>query len=808
MNMKKLLWLPLLLLCCCCENEVFAQDKLYGNTFPLSQVRLLDGPFKHACDLNVEVLLQYDVDRLLAPFLKEAGLPPKGEVFPNWADLNGHVGGHYLSALAIHYAATGNEACKQRMDYMVSELKRCQQRHGNGYVGGIPNGMKAWKEIQKGNVAIVWKYWVPWYNVHKTYAGLRDAWAYGGNEEARRMFLDLCDWGLAVIAPLTDEQMEHMLGNEFGGMDEVYADAYGMTGDVKYLDAAKRFSHHWLLDSMAAGIDNLDNKHANTQVPKVVGYQRIAELSALAGRKADADTYRKAADFFWSTVVNNRSLSIGGNSRREHFAAADDCKSYVEDREGPESCNTNNMLKLTEGLFRLSPEARYADFYERAMYNHILSTQHPRHGGYVYFTSARPVHYRVYSAPNSAMWCCVGTGMENHGKYGEFIYSHEGDNLYVNLFVASRLDWKEKGITLTQETRFPDEETSRLTLRMKNPVKARLLIRHPWWSKAGEMKVICKGKDYAAGSQPSGYIAIDRKWKDGDIIEITAPMQVTIEELPNVPNYIAIMRGPILLGARMGTDHLDGLVADDSRWGHIAHGPLVSVFDTPFIIGNRREIQAKLEKMKPVAGKPLCYTVPDLFTEKYKDLQLEPFFRLHDCRYMMYWLSMNDREYADFQQAAQEAEQRKLLLDRRTIDAVATAEQQPEVDHQLKYDNSQTGHFEGEPWRDARDGGYFSYNLLTNGENNLSLMVRYWGNETANRSFDILLDGKLLAEENLVGKWKRSELVNVEYPIPADMLQGKQSVTVTFRSKPGNIAGGVFYVRMLRKPDASETLQP
>lgn len=808
MNMKKLLWLPLLLLCCCCENEASAQDKLYDNTFPLSQVKLLDGPFKHACDLNVEVLLQYDVDRLLAPFLKEAGLPPKGEVFPNWADLNGHVGGHYLSALAIHYAATGNEACKQRMDYMVSELKRCQQKHGNGYVGGIPNGMKAWKEIQKGNVAIVWKYWVPWYNVHKTYAGLRDAWAYGGNEEARQMFLDLCDWGLAVIDPLTDQQMEHMLDNEFGGMDEVYADAYGMTGDVKYLDAAKRFSHHWLLDSMAAGIDNLDNKHANTQVPKVVGYQRIAELSALAGRKADADTYRKAADFFWSTVVNNRSLSIGGNSRREHFAAADDCKSYVEDREGPESCNTNNMLKLTEGLFRLSPEARYADFYERAMYNHILSTQHPRHGGYVYFTSARPAHYRVYSAPNSAMWCCVGTGMENHGKYGEFIYSHEGDNLYVNLFVASRLDWKEKGITLTQETRFPDEETSRLTLRMKKPVKARLLIRHPWWSKAGEMKVMCKGKDYAAGSQPSGYIAIDRKWKDGDIIEITAPMQVTIKELPNVPKYIAIMRGPILLGARMGTEHLDGLVADDSRWGHIAHGPLVSVFDTPFITGNRREIQAKLEKMKPVAGKPLCYTVPGLFTEKYKDLQLEPFFRLHDCRYMMYWLSMNDREYADFQKAAQEAEQRKLLLDRRTIDAVATAEQQPEVDHQLKYENSQTGHFEGEPWRDARDGGYFSYNLLTNGETDLSLMVRYWGNETSNRSFDILLDGKLLAEENLVGKWKRSELVNVEYPIPADILQGKQSVTVTFRSKPGNIAGGVFYVRMLRKPEASETLQP
>lgn len=776
----------------------FAQDKLYPNTFPLHQVRLLDGPFKRACDLNVNVLLQYDTDRLLAPFLKEAGLTPKGESFANWIDLDGHVGGHYLSALAIHYAATGNEECKKRMDYMVAELKRCQQAHGNGYVGGVPKGMEAWKEIRKGNVGIVWKYWVPWYNLHKTYAGLRDAWSYGGNEEARQLFLSLCDWGLGIIAPLTDEQMEQMLDNEFGGMDEVYADAYQMTGDVKYLDAAKRFSHHWLLDSMAAETDNLDNKHANTQVPKVVGYQRIAELSASAGRGADADTYRKAAVFFWNTVTGKRSLSLGGNSRREHFAASDDCKSYVEDREGPESCNTNNMLKLTEGLFRMSPEARYADFYERAMYNHILSTQHPRHGGYVYFTSARPAHYRVYSAPNSAMWCCVGTGMENHGKYGEFIYSHEGDNLYVNLFVASRLDWKEKGITLTQETAFPDQEASRLTLHMKKAVKARLLIRHPWWSKAGEMKVVCNGKEYAAGSQPSSYIAIERKWKNGDVIEITMPMKVTMEELPNVPEYIAIMRGPILMGARMGTEHLDGLVADNSRWGHIAHGPLVSVFDTPLIIGSKQEIQERLEGMKPVEGKPLCYTVPGLFTDKYRDLQLEPFFRIHDCRYMMYWLSMSPSEYADVQKAMHEAEQRKLLLDRRTVDAVATAEQQPEVDHQLKYENSQTGYFEGESWRDARNGGYFQYNLLTNGEKDLSLMVRYWGNETKDRSFDILIDGELLAEENLVGKWKKAELVNVEYPIPADMLEGKQSVTVTFRSKPGNIAGGVFHVRIVR----------
>ena len=785
-------------------SPMSAQDKLYDNTFPLGRVKLLDGPFKHACDLNVETLLKYDVDRLLAPFLKEAGLTPKAESFENWKDLDGHVGGHYLSALAIHYAATGNVECKRRMDYMVSELKRCQQKNGNGYVGGVPHGAEIWSEVKKGNVGIVPKFWVPWYNLHKTYAGLRDAWMYGGNEDAKQMFLDLCDWGLTVIAPLSDEQMERMLDTEFGGMDEVYADACAMTGDLKYLDAAKRFSHHWLLDSMAEGKDNLDNKHANTQVPKVVGYQRIAELSGDNGRMADFDTYDKAAKFFWNTVVNTRTLALGGNSRREHFAPASDCKSYVEDREGPESCNTNNMLKLTEGLFRMNPLASYADFYERAMFNHILSTQHPQHGGYVYFTSARPAHYRVYSSPNSAMWCCVGTGMENHGKYGEFIYTHTGDSLYVNLFVASELDWKEKGITLRQETQFPDEERSRLVVHTDKPVKATLLIRHPWWSETGGMKAVCRGRDYAAGTNPSEYIVIERKWKDGDVIDLTLPMKVTVEELPNVPEYVAIMRGPILMGARVGSDNLEGLVADDGRWGHIAHGPLVSVFDTPLIIGSREDIINKLENMRPVDGRPMCFTVPGLFTlkgEPEPDLVIEPFSRIHDCRYMMYWLSMGNEEYERMRNEMVKKEQAKLELDKRTVDAVAPGEQQPEVDHSMKREKSFTGNFMEETWRDARDGGFFQYELSTEGKTSLQLMVRYWGNESGQRTFDILIDGKKLVEENLTGKWNKKEMINVEYPIPAEMLKGKSKVTVSFQSRPGHTAGGVFGVRLLTTSD-------
>lgn len=326
--------------------------------------------------------------------------------------------------MAIHYAATGNPACLERMEYMISGLKRCQQnsKHGAGYIGGFPvakkiDGVKQnlWNEIRKGNTGIIWRYWVPWYNLHKTYAGLRDAWLYAGNDEAKEMFLKFCDWGIELISNLDDKQMESMLANEFGGMNEVYADAYQISKDMKYMNAAKRFSHKEIFENMANSIDNLDNKHANTQVPKAVGYQRIAELSK-------DEKYIAAANFFWETIVNNRSLSLGGNSRREHFPSQEDCISYTEEREGPETCNTNNMLKLTEGLFRMKPDAKYADYFERAMYNHILSSQHPQHGGYVYFTPARPSHYRVYSAPNQAMWCCVGTGMENHGKYIWRIY--------------------------------------------------------------------------------------------------------------------------------------------------------------------------------------------------------------------------------------------------------------------------------------------------------------------------------------------------------------------------------------------------
>ena len=769
-----------------------AQDRLYSNTFSLGDVQLLDGPFRHACDLNVEVLLQYDMDRLLAPFFIEAGLEPKAAPFPNWQGLDGHVAGHYVSALAMAYAATGNMECHERLKYMLGELKRCQDAFGNGYVGGVPNGPEIFAEVKKGNFKPLHGAWVPWYNVHKTFAGLRDAWLYAGIYESREMFLEMCDWCLDVTGGLSGEQMEDMLSQEFGGMDEVLADAFQITGDRKYIDAAKRFGHRWLLDSMAQGIDDLDNRHANTQVPKAVGYARIADL--------DGDPkFRSAAEFFWERVSQHRSVVIGGNSRSEHFPAEDDWHSYMEHREGPESCNTNNMLKLTEFLFKISPEARYADFYERALYNHVLSTQHPVHGGYVYFTSMRPSHYRVYSAPNEGMWCCVGTGMENHCKYGQFIYTHEGDKrLSVNLFIASKLSWKANGAVITQETSFPYAESSVLKFRMTKAKKFVLSVRCPEWVKAGEYAIKVGKKVYGTDAKPGSYVDIERKWKNGDVVEISLPMQTRVVALDNDPQFLSVMRGPIVLAAKTSQDHLDGLIADDGRWAHIASGELVPLADTPIMIGTKEEIEARLAGMKPVEGRPMCFTVPGLFNKaEYDDLVLEPFFGIHDSRYAIYFLSLTSDGYEDMLAQIRAEEAAALALDRRTVDKVTPGEQQPEVDHRLKSFNSFPGHVENDPYRAVRSEGYFSYELATGGSADRVLSVTFWADRSADiRVLDILVDGEPIATGKLDPAGTAVRIRN-EYPLPAELLEGKDYVTVTFSAEAGKHAPCVLDVRLL-----------
>jgi uncharacterized protein len=778
-----------------CVYQVQAQEKLYPNEFPLNDVRLLDGPFKQARDLNIQTLLKYDVDRLLAPYRKEAGLPEKAKSFPNWDGLDGHVGGHYLSAMAINYAATGNAECKKRMDHMISELKACQDANslkypdwGVGYVGGIPNSAGLWPKIKTGEVGVIWKYWAPYYNIHKMFAGLRDAWLYTGNTDAKQIFLNFCDWAIAITAVLNDSQMEEMLGNEHGGMDEVLADAYQITGNEKYLTAAKRYSHKGFLEPLSQGIDNLDNKHANTQIPKFIGFERIAELS-------HDSKYDKAGSFFWETVTTNRSLAFGGNSRREHFPAKESCIDFINVNDGPESCNSYNMLKLTEDLFRVHPLAKYADYYECTVLNHILSSQHPEHGGYVYFTPARPRHYRVYSAPNEAMWCCVGTGMENHGKYNQFIYTHSADSLYLNLFIASELNWKKKGVKIKQETHFPEEEQTRLTVT-EGSAGFKLMVRYPAWVSKGALKIAVNGKDVTYSALPSSYICLDRKWQKGDVVEIKFPMHNFIEHLPNVPEYIAIMHGPVLLGAKTGTEDLKGLIADDGRWGQLASGEYLPVDKAPILIED--DIQSVGNKLVPVTGKPLNFMLNVKMINP-AELTLEPFYKIHDARYMMYWLALSNSGYKAYTDSLANIEKEKLALEKRTIDRVATGEQQPETDHSMQQEKSNKGNNLNEFFREARDGGYFSYDMATNSETVLSLMVRYWGAEWGSRKFDIYVDDQKLVTEDNTGRWNQSLFQDVKYEIPDSMIKGKTHVRVKFQALPGNTAGAVYFLRIVRK---------
>ncbi|MDI9874903.1 glycoside hydrolase family 127 protein [Flectobacillus rivi] len=601
--------------------------------FKLQQVKLLPSDFKSAQQIDLNYMLSLDTDRLLAPYLKAAGLDTLKANYGNWENtgLDGHIGGHYLSALSNMYASTGDARMNQRLEYMLAQLKRCQDKIGTGYLGGMPGGIALWKDIEQGKIitddfALNGK-WVPLYNLHKLFAGLRDAYLIAGKESAKVMLIRLTDFINNIANKLTDEQIQTMLVSEHGSLNEIFADVAAITGDKKYLELAKRFSHRRILEPLLARQDQLTGLHANMQIPKAVGFKRIAEVGG------DED-YLKAAQFFWETVVKNRTVVIGGNSNSEHFHPANDFSPMINDIAGPETCNTYNMLKLTKSLFQTSEQLTYVDYYERALYNHILSSQHPTHGGFVYYTSMRPRHYRVYSQAQQCMWCCVGSGMENHGKYGELIYSHKGNDIFVNLFIPSRLVWKAEGVTLVQQTRFPDSETTELTVENTSGKTYGIMIRYPQW--AGKIQIVINGKKEAIDAKPDTYIRLERVWKKGDKISIKLPMTITTEGLPDGSNYVAFLHGPIVLAAKTDTTDLDNLIGDANQFGGYRARGKTYPFETMPVLQTENANLATY--LKPVAGKSQTFVAPELISPaKYKNLELIPFYRLHDARYMIYW---------------------------------------------------------------------------------------------------------------------------------------------------------------------------
>ena len=636
MKKQLLILLPLLVLASAACNE---EQSPKMEPFKLSSVKITEGPFYNAQQTSLNYILEMDVDRLLAPFMAEAGLDPDAEPYGDWESggLDGHIGGHYLSALSLMYASTGNREVLERLEYMTGKLEECQKKDNSGYVGGIPDGRSMWDEIASGKIDAhpfsLNGRWVPWYNIHKLFAGLRDAYLFTGNEKALGILTGLSDWCYDLTENLSDEQMQDMLRSEFGGMNEVLADVASITGSDRYLQLAERFAHMAILDPLVERRDELTGLHANTQIPKVIGFLRTARLS---GDNEMAD----AAEFFWNTVVENRTVSIGGNSVREHFNPVDDFSSMMEHAEGPETCNTHNMMKLSQMLFLTEPDAGYIDYYERALYNHILSSQHPEKGGYVYFTPTRPNHYRVYSQPHESFWCCVGTGLENHAKYGELIYAHKDDDLFVNLFIPSTLNWQEKGITLNQSTRFPYEESSLIMIQSDTPKKFAINIRYPGWIRKNEMSVSVNGESVVADNHPASYITIERTWQSGDSISIRLPMHSKAEYLPDGSPWASILHGPIVMAAPTVQADLDGLFAQAVQMhrDQVAEGRLYPAEM------NQRLARKGLDKLDslliPERDHNLSFRMADelLYTPETADeLVLVPFFEIHETRYMLYW---------------------------------------------------------------------------------------------------------------------------------------------------------------------------
>lgn len=774
-----------------------AQNRQQVSYFPLQDVKLLNSPFLQAQQTDLHYILSMNPDRLLAPFLREAGLTPKAPSYTNWENtgLDGHIGGHYLSALSMMYAATGDTAVYNRLNYMLNELHRAQQAVGTGFIGGTPGSLQLWKDIKAGNIRAggfdLNGKWVPLYNIHKTYAGLRDAYLYAGSDLARQMLVDFTDWMIDITSDLSDEQIQDMLRSEHGGLNETFADVAEITGDKKYLELARRFSHKFILDPLIKEEDKLTGMHANTQIPKVIGYKRIAELSQDDKNWNHAAEWDHAARFFWNTVVNHRSVCIGGNSVREHFHPSDNFTSMLNDVQGPETCNTYNMLRLTKMLYQDSPETNFADYYERALYNHILASQEPEKGGFVYFTPMRPGHYRVYSQPETSMWCCVGSGLENHTKYGEFIYAHQKDTLYVNLFIPSQLTWKEKGVTLTQETHFPDD--GKVTLRIdKAPKKGvTLKIRQPQWAEhSKEYNVKINGKSEASiVEENSNYLTLHRKWKKGDVITFNLPMKVSLEQIPDKKDYCAFLYGPIVLAASTGTGHLDGLYADDSRGGHIAHGKQIPLQEVPMLIGNPESIRNSLHKKD---GNQLIFTFDgNVYPAQNKTLELIPFFRLHNARYAIYFRQANEEQFKIIQKEMATAERKATELANQTVDLIFPGEQQPESDHGIQYEQAETGTNKDRHFRRAK--GWFSYNLKVKEE---AGRIRITIQKNDRNKVAILLNNNKLAVNPTISEADKDGFITLSWLLPQKLKSG--SCPIRFTPDGTEWTPAIYEVRLLK----------
>lgn len=751
---------------------------LRASAVPLKDVRLHPSPYLDAVEANRGYLRFLEPDRLLHNYYKFAGLPTKGEPYGGWESdtIAGEGLGHYLSALALMQAQTGDAECVRRINYIVGQMAKVQAAQGDGYCAGfmrkrpdgkIVDGKEIFPEIMAGDIRSsgfdLNGAWSPLYNVHKVMAGLLDAHALAGNDQALAVAIGFGGYIDKVFAALNDAQAETMLSCEYGGLNESFAELYARTRDPRWLRLSERIYDHKVLDAVAENRDVLPNIHSNTQIPKLIGLARLYELS---GRPE----YGKASANFWEMVVGHHSFVIGGDGDREYFFQPDTIAQHVTEQTC-EHCCSYNMLKLTRHLYGWRSDASYFDYYERTHLNHILAAQNPKTGMFTYMTPLMSGTERQFSSKENDFWCCVLSGMESHAKHGDSVYWEADDALFVNLYIPSSVDWRAKGAHFTLATRYPYEGKVSLTLdRLSRSRRFALALRIPGWAKTASVTV--NGAP-AAARRERGYLVLERTWRAGDVVGLDLPLELRLEPTPGDDKVVAVLRGPMVLAA--------DLAPADQPWDG----------DAPALVG-----ADLLAGIAPVSAEQAVFRTTGV--ARPGDLVFKPFYAQWERRSAVYFNRYDEAGWAAAQTAYRAEQARLRSVAARSVDVVHLGEMQAEHDHNLRSELSYPVVYRARNGRDARNGGFMEFDMKTTRPGAtagaLVLEATYWGSEV-NRVFDILVDGQVLTTQRLTGT-RPGEWFTIDYPVPEALTRGKDKITVRFQPKEGKTAGPVFGVAL------------
>ena len=791
------------------DSTPFRRVALRTQFLPLSAIRLLDGPLKERQDVHARHLEAIEADRLLAPFRVQACLPPIAERYGGWEsrDISGHSLGHYLSSLCHLHAATGAAWIAPRIDHIIEELATCQTTNADGYV--LPVNKAAFPALHSRRIDAspfaLNGVWVPFYTLHKLMAGLRDAYRLVGVTEALDVARGLADWLGNTLAPLSAEQIQEMLRTEHGGMNEVLADLAADTGQNRYLDLAARcFHHETVLAPMLRGEDRLDGLHGNTQIPKVVGLAREYELTG-------EPTYHLAATSFWDRVVKNRSYATGGHGESEHFFPIEQFPRRLTPNTC-ETCNTYNLLKLTSHLFTWDPLAAHMDFVERALLNHLAANIGRAPGEFGYFLGLGSVGVKVFSTPYDSWWCCVGTGLENPARYGEQLAAHTGDTLWINHYFAATFDWKEQGVRIELNTRFPEDETVRIAISCPRPVRFALKLRHPAWCAAPCASL--DGTPVEITSTLSSYFTIEREWRDGEVLELRLPMTLRLEPLgqsaasaaplvidhsPSViPPPVAVLHGPVLLAAIVPDEPGVENPAKQRFSEHLSARGKTDAFPPVLVASSANAVLAGL---RATGRAPLEFASRGVVQPG--NLTFVPLYRIYEEQYAVYFPLLTADEWARREGELRAEAETRRRHDAATLDSVTPGYQQPEVDHAFAGENTDIEEFASRKGRFARDGGWFSYALRCGTGEPAALVLTYWGGVWHERVFNLSIDGHVLGEQRLLAN-RPGDFFERVVTIPPELTRGRDNIALRVAARPGDTAGAIYGVRLVRADSAAD----